>query len=92
MGRRKVVDTDALRALNPEYEQALWRGEPWARNHARIAESLNDGEPEGFRREFDGKPRKWCGAACESPEGCITCTLPENPALVQTLRKMRNGH
>lgn len=88
--RRKVVNTDALLALNPDFEKAVWNGEPWAVERMRLAESLNNGEPEGMRRPFDGKPRKWCGAACSAPEGCITCTLPENPELVQMLRKMDN--
>ena len=95
MARKKVVDTDALLALNPEYAQALMRGEKWALDHMSLCESLNRGEPEGFRRPFDGTPRKWCGAACPFDEGCVTCALPENPEMARSNREhkrhMRDG-
>jgi len=86
---RQVVNTAALLALNPEYAEALARGEDWAVKHARRCDSLNAGEPEGFRREFDGKPRKWCGAACPNEEGCIVCTLPENPEVARDNRRYK---
>jgi len=89
MARQRVVDIDALLALNPEYVDALWNGEKWALDHRQRCESLNAGEPEGFRRPFDGKPRKWCGAACPFDEGCIQCTLPENPEMARLNRKHR---
>lgn len=75
-----VVDIEGLLALNPDYAKALARGEPWAIEHTLLCESLNAGEPEGFRRKFDGVPRKWCGVSCTSQEGCVTCTLPEDPS------------
>lgn len=89
MTRKQVVDVDALLVLNPEYAQALWRGEQWALDHMRLCESLNAGEPEGFRRPFDGKPRKWCGGACPHDEGCVTCTLPDDPEMARLNRKHR---
>jgi ATP-dependent protease ClpP protease subunit len=87
MAKKPIVDMWLLQALNPEYTKALWRGEKWALDHAKRCESLNAGEPEGFRRPFDGKPRKWCGAACTSPEGCVMCTLPENPEMARLNRE-----
>ncbi len=89
MAGNKVVHIEALLALNPEYAEALARGEGWALSHMSLCESLNRGEHEGFRRPFDGKPRKWCGAACTSPEGCVTCTLPENPEMARSNREER---
>jgi hypothetical protein len=79
----QVVNTAALLALNPEYAEALARGDEWAVKHAARCDSLNRGEPEGMRREFDGKPRKWCGASCPNKKGCIVCTLPENHDMVK---------
>ena len=61
MAERQVINTGLLKALNPEYAEALARGEPWALKHAERVESINTGEPEGMRRKFDGKKRKWCG-------------------------------
>ncbi|MBY0472911.1 ATP-dependent Clp protease proteolytic subunit [Patescibacteria group bacterium] len=87
---KKVVDTDALLALNPEYAVALMRGERWALEHALRCKSLNDGEPEGFRRPFDGNPRKWCGGACPFKEGCVTCTLPEDAEMTRFNRQPEN--
>ena len=84
-----MIDTEMLLALNPEYAEALARGESWALKHAERSRSLNAGESEGFRREFDGKPRKWCGAACPNEEGCITCTLPENPEVARDNRRFK---
>lgn len=85
----QVVNMAALLAANPDYAKALAKGEPWALKHARRCDSLNAGEPEGFRREFDGKPRKWCGGACISPEGCVVCTLPENPEIAREHRRYK---
>ncbi|MGH7141571.1 MAG: hypothetical protein ACREGH_02990 [Minisyncoccia bacterium] len=87
MPRRQVVDMQGLLAANPEYAQALARGEPWALKHAQRCESLNSGEPEEFRRPIDGKPRKWCGGACPYKEGCITCALPEDHQMARFNRK-----
>lgn len=90
MGRQQI-NTALLYALNPEYEQAIARGEPWALKHAGRVASINSGEPEGMRREFDGKPRKWCGGACPHKNGCVTCTLQENPQVAQDHRHY-NGY
>jgi hypothetical protein len=87
MARKSVVDTDALLRLNPRFAEAFVRSEDWALKHMRTVESLNAAEPEGFRRPFDGTPRKWCGAACDSEEGCVVCTLSENPDLARENRK-----
>lgn len=84
---RLMFNNDALMAANPEYAEALARGEPWALKHAQRMQSLSSGEPEGFRRNFDGTQRKWCGAACPFEGGCITCTLPENPEQAQRNRR-----
>ena len=78
MGERPIINTALLHALNPEYAQAVARGDRWALQHAERVRSINAGEPEGSRRQFDGKPRRWCGAACTAENGCITCTLPED--------------
>lgn len=86
---RFQINTGALMALNPEYAEAVARGEPWALKHQEQCRSLNAGEPKEMRRKFDGKPRKWCGAACSSPEGCVVCTLPENPEIARENRRYR---
>lgn len=83
----QVINTALLHALNPEYAEALAKGERWALEHARQVESINRREPEGMRRKFDGKPRKWCGGACTSPEGCVVCTLPENNEMAHFNRR-----
>ena len=85
---RQVVNTQALLALNPEYAEALARGEPWALKHAERVESINTGEPEGMRRKFDGKKRKWCGNSCPHKSGCVVCTLPENQENALAVRKL----
>jgi hypothetical protein len=90
MAKEQVVKVDLLLALNPELAKALWRGESWAFAHLHLCESLNRGEPEGFRRPFDGIPRKWCGAACPHEEGCVTCTLPESPRVARDNRERKN--
>ncbi len=84
---RQVVNTEMLLALNPEYAKALARGEHWALKHAERCRSLNAGEPECLRREFDGKRRRWCGAACSSKKGCVVCILPENQEVARANRK-----
>lgn len=86
---RHLIDTEMLMRLNPEYARALARGEKWALDHAERCRSLNAGEPEEMRRKFDGKPRKWCGEACDSPDGCVVCTLPENPEQARIARRIR---
>jgi hypothetical protein len=86
---RHIINTALLKELNPEYAQALARGEPWALKHAQQCDSLNSGEPPEMRRKFDGKPRKWCGSACGSPEGCVVCTLPENHEHAREIRQIR---
>lgn len=83
------IDINALMALNPEYANAIARGEPWALKHAERVRSLNAGEPEGMRREFDGKPKKWCGSSCPHQEGCVVCTLPEDPKFAREHREYR---
>ena len=89
MTRRTIVNIDGLLAANPEFVRALGAGESWAIRHLRICESLNGGEPEGFRRPFDGIPRRWCGEACDSDNGCVMCTLPEDPEIARLHRTMR---
>lgn len=86
---RHMIDVEMLKQLNPEYAQALARGEPWALKHAEQCRSLNAGEPEEMRRKFDGKPRKWCGEACSSPNGCVVCTLPENAEVARENRRYK---
>lgn len=86
---RQVVNTQALLALNPEYAEALAKGEPWALKHAEMCRSLNAGEPEGMRRQFTGEYKRWCGAACPNEEGCITCTLPDNPEAARDNRRYK---
>ncbi|MEK7604848.1 MAG: hypothetical protein AAB442_03580 [Patescibacteria group bacterium] len=85
----QIINTALLHALNPDYADAIARGEPWAIKHAMRVDSINRGEPERMRREFDGQPRKWCGEACGSPEGCIVCTLPEKPDVARTNRRYK---
>ena len=85
---RQVVNTAALLALNPEYAEALARGEPWAVKHAGQVDSFNSGEPEGMRRKFDGKKRKWCGASCPFKNGCVTCTLEDKPEIARQNRQL----
>lgn len=89
----QTINVHLLEALNPEYAEALVRGELWAVKHATRVDSINRGEPERMRREFDGKRRKWCGDACQDPEGkgCVVCTLPENPELAQFSRDYARG-
>ena len=89
MPAKQVVDIQGLLALNEEFAEALMKGEKWAIDHIRLCESLNAGEPEGFRRPFDGNPRKWCGGACPFDEGCVTCTLPEDPEMVRLNEESR---
>lgn len=72
-----------LEALNPEYAEAIARGEPWALKHAERVRSLNAGEPEGMRRNFDGKKRKWCGGSCPFKDGCVVCTLKDDPKVAR---------
>lgn len=90
MARKKVVDIDGLLVANPEYFEALLKGEQWAVDHMSMCESLNRGEPEGYRRKFDGKAHKWCGESCPFPEGCMMCTLPDDPEMARLNRKIRN--
>lgn len=89
---QQVIDTARLYALNPEYVEAIARGEPWALKHAGRVDSINRGEPEGMRREFDGTRKKWCGAACTHKKGCVTCTLPENARVAQDNRRLGGYH
>lgn len=83
----RQIDMGRLMALNPAYAEAIAKGEPWALKHAERVRSLNAGEPEGMRRDFDGKPKKWCGSSCPHEEGCIVCTLSENPDVAREHRK-----
>jgi hypothetical protein len=83
----QIINTSLLRQLNPEYAEAIARGEPWAIKHSMQVDSINRKEPEGMRREFDGKPRKWCGSSCGHEEGCVVCTLPENGQVAREHRK-----
>ena len=89
MARNQVVNMGLLLALNPEYARALARREPWAVEHSKRSESLNLGEPEGYRRPFDGTSKKWCGGSCPFPEGCIMCTLPEDPGMTRRNRGLK---
>lgn len=87
---QQVVNIQSLLELNSDYTAALLKGEKWAIDHMRMCESLNACEPEGFRRPFDDIPRKWCGGACSSPEGCVMCTLPENHELAKFNRTYKS--
>lgn len=65
--------------MNPEFAEALARGEKWALDYADSSRAL-DGvsfrrHPERAHHE-DGKPRNWCGA-CAHVNGCIVCDLDE---------------
>jgi len=84
---KRLINTDLLLAMNPEYAQALGKGESWALEHAQLCDSLNKGEPEGFRRKFDGNYHKWCGGSCPFKEGCMTCALPENEEVTRDNKK-----
>jgi ATP-dependent protease ClpP protease subunit len=90
MEKKQIVDTQSLLTLNPDLVTALYRGEKWALEHMRLCESLNAEEPEGFRRPFDGIPRKWCGGSCPSAEGCVVCTLPEDDEFAKYLREYKD--
>jgi len=89
---QQIINTALLHALNPEYVEAIAKGEPWALKHAARVDSLNNGDPEGMRRPFDGTRKKWCGAACTHKKGCVTCTLPENPQVAQDNRRLGGYH
>ena len=83
----RMINTAALLAANPEYAKALASGESWALKHMGRIRSMNTGEPEGYRREFDGEPRKWCGGSCPFKNGCVTCTLPDKPEVAHENRR-----
>lgn len=87
---KQVINMGLVMALNPEYTEALVKGEQWALDHARLCDSINKGEPEGFRRKFDGNPHKWCGGSCPFKEGCVSCTLPDDPEMSRLNREDRN--
>ena len=89
MCRKQIIDIDALLGSNQDLVTAIRNGEAWALAHIKRCESINAREPEGFRRPFDGKPRKWCGGACTSPEGCVMCTLPDDPLVARANREYR---
>lgn len=80
--------TERLRqmlALNPEFQEAVNRGEKWALQQQDEILGL-DGKasrrhPER-NREQDGKPRDWCGS-CPHSEGCIICDLDEDPTFLK---------
>ena len=66
-------------ATDPEFAQALARGEPWALDCAECSRGL-DGKasrryPERsvMERQKSG-PRNWCGS-CPHKEGCFSCDL-----------------
>lgn len=85
---------DRVLAMNPEFAEALARGEAWAVLHAECVRGV-DGQasrtfPERTQHE-DGKPRNWCGS-CPHAEGCVTCDLPEaTGAAHQMLKNLRGG-
>lgn len=63
--------------LNPEFAEALARGESWALKYADAVKGI-DGEasrrhPERAFEE-DGKRRNWCGS-CSHKKGCVVCDL-----------------
>ncbi|HVX90182.1 MAG TPA: hypothetical protein VHC20_00895 [Candidatus Paceibacterota bacterium] len=80
-------DVTAVAAANPDFAIALAKGEPWAMKHAERLRSLAAGEPESHRREFTGERKKWCGAACSSRKGCVTCILEDNPRVARSMRE-----
>lgn len=81
------INMGMLLALNPAYAEALAKGESWALEHAARCQAINDGQPEGFRRKFDGTYRRWCGGACPFEQGCVTCALPEDEVMARENKK-----
>jgi len=69
---------ELLMQLNPEFAEALARGERWAIMRADAVEGLDGrasrAHPERAFRE-DGQRRNWCGQ-CPSKQGCVQCDLP----------------
>ena len=90
--QRQIVNFQGLLDANPEFAEALFKGEAWALAHPQRCRSLNSGESEASRRQFDGKPHKWCGASCAYKEGCIVYTLEESSQLVQETRRKIPGY
>ncbi len=77
--------------MNPEFAEALARGEPWALKYAESSRGL-DGKasrrhPERAHRE-DGLPHNWCGV-CPDAEGCVMCDLDEPTG--ETYRAMKGN-
>ena len=71
----------AVQDLNPEFAEALERGDRWAIEHAEMVRGI-DGEssrrhPERVLRE-DGTRRNWCGS-CGHKDGCVMCDLDGDP-------------
>ena len=64
-------------ALNPDFAEALRKGEKWAMQYADSVNGV-DGKasrrhPERAHKE-DGKKRNWCGS-CPYKSGCMICDL-----------------
>ena len=85
-----MFDLVTLLAMNEPFAIALLNREPWAVQHAKDIESLARGEGPEHRRRFDGTPHKWCGITCPFSEGCVTCTLPENPTVATEIKAILN--
>ena len=74
-----------LMELNPEFKEAVHRGETWAIQHADTVSALDGGRgqltgrrhPERARKE-DGKPHHFCNG-CSDKEGCVSCDLDDLP-------------
>ncbi len=71
---------NALIAMNPDFREALERGEDWALKHADSVRGI-DGQsirrhPERAHQEDGHTRRNWCGG-CSDPEGCVTCDLDQ---------------
>ena len=75
---------DLLIALNPEYAEALRRGDSWAVKHAEVVKGLdgnaNRRHPERTLKEDGETRRNWCGH-CSAKKGCVMCDLDDNPDL-----------
>jgi len=72
---------DQTMALNPEFTEALARGEPWAVKYADASNGL-DGtatrrHPERAFKEDGITRRNWCGR-CPSKKGCVMCDLDDD--------------
>ncbi len=69
---------DLVMQLNPEFAEALAKGERWAVRHAEAIKGIDGLSSRQFpERDFedDGTKKNWCGS-CPFAEGCMVCDLP----------------